>query len=87
MSILGAFIAFHFCSPFLLDIFVYLLMSQFPNTSFTTGVKVESLLLIKERGMKTWKGVEVKLRSLLLSAALDWGASSASAALSLPPVD
>jgi len=60
MSILAAFIAFHFCSPFLLGIFVYLpVLSQFPNTSFTTAVKVESVLLIKEHGMKAWEGVEV----------------------------
>lgn len=60
MSILAAFIAFHFCSPFLLCIYVYLsVLSQFPNTSFTAAVKVESLLLIKEHGMRAWEGVEV----------------------------
>jgi len=47
MSILAAFMAFYFCSPCLLGICVYLpVLSQFPNTSFTTAVKVESLLLI-----------------------------------------
>jgi len=36
--------------------------------------------------MKAWEGVEVWLRRLLFSA-LDLGESSASADLSLPPVD
>ena len=36
--------------------------------------------------MKAWEGVEVQLRPLLFSA-VDWGESSASADLSLPPLD
>lgn len=50
------------------------MLSQFPNTSFTTEVKVESLLIREEHDMKVWEGAELRP---LLSSALDWSESSA----------